>query len=61
MLINFNCPVRSAILLYLLAVAILLVTKPDFLRPEYSAFFGPTAIFLAILVYFVMVALSICV
>ena len=61
MLIDFNCPIRSAIFLYLLAIVFLLISKPEFLTPEYSIFFGPIAIFLAIIVYFSMIVLSICV
>lgn len=61
MFIDFDCPVRSAILVYLLAIAFFLVSKPEYLKRENNIFLGPSAIFLAVVVYFAMVVLSVCV
>lgn len=61
MLLDIHNPVRSAILIYLLAVIFLILYKPEFATKRQSAFFAPTAIFIAILSYFILIALSICV
>ncbi len=59
MLIDFQSPIRNAILIYLILVAILFIAKPTFITPEYHIFLGPLTIFLAIIIYFIMTALSI--
>jgi len=60
MLIDLNCPVRSAIFLYLLAVAFMILYKPKFIKREYNVFLTPSIIFIAIVSYFTLTALSIC-
>ena len=61
MLIDINCPVRSAILLYLLAVVFMILYKPKLMKKEYTLFLAPSIIFIAVGSYFVLTALAICI
>ena len=60
-LLDINCPVRSAILLYLLAVIFMILYKPKLTKKEYNLFLAPSVFFIAVISYFILTALSICV
>ena len=62
MILDLNCPIRTAIFIYILAMIFLMFYKPELITTkDKNILFATSTIFIAIFSYFVLIALSICV
>lgn len=61
MIIDLQCPIRSAIFIYILAMIFMILYKPEMMNKEHNIFLTTSTMFIAIFSYFILIALSICV
>jgi len=61
MIIDLQCPIRSAIFIYILGMIFLILYKPEMMNKEHHIFLATGTIFIAVFSYFIFIALSICV